>query len=101
MGDTDLLKHNARDINPDFMPKGELYHVPSEATLIREPDVGLNLKYGLEECRIRVKPRDSRTLEYQIEATVSSNLPVTAHLTLIPHLKETTIAYYGSDLVRS
>ena len=89
VGDMDLLKHNAGDINPDFMPKGELYHVPSEATLVREPDVGLKLRYGPEEFRIRVKPRDSRTLEYQVEAKASSNLPVAAHLTLIPHLKET------------
>lgn len=89
VGDVDLLKHNAGDTDPDFMPKGELYHVPSEAVLVREPEVGLNLRYGPEECRIRVKPGDSRTLEYQIEATMSSNLPVSAHLTLIPHLKET------------
>ncbi len=89
VGDMDLLKHKAGDTSPDFAPKGELYHVPSEATLVREPDVGLNLRYGQEECRIRVRPRDSRTLEYQIEATASSGLPVIAHLTLIPHLKET------------
>jgi hypothetical protein len=60
--------------------------------------VGLNLKYGPEECRIRVKPRNSRVLEYQIEATVSSNLPVAAHLTLIPHLKE-TLATGGGERI--
>jgi len=89
VGDMDLLKHEAGDISPDFTPKGKLYHVPSEATLVRKPDVGLDLQYGPEECRIRIKPRDSRTLEYRIEAIVSFDLPIAAHLTLIPHLKET------------
>ncbi|MFC1717584.1 hypothetical protein ACFL6S_28240 [Candidatus Poribacteria bacterium] len=89
VGDMDLLRHKAGEISPDFTPKGELYHVPSEATLVREPDVGLNLRYGPEECRVRVNPVSPVALEYQIEATISSDLPVIAHLTLIPHLKET------------
>ena len=89
VGDTALLKHEAGEISPDFMPRGELHHVPSEAKLVREPDVGLNLRYGPEECRVRVQPICSRTLEYRIEATPSSHMPVIAHLTLIPHLKET------------
>ena len=89
VGHVDLLKHKAGDTNPDFMPKGELYHVPSKAVLIREPDIGLDLSYGSEECRVRVKPIDSWTLEYRIEATASSSLPIAAHLTLIPRLKET------------
>ncbi len=98
VGDMGLLKHKAGDTNPDFMPEGELYHVPSEAALVRIPDLGLDLKYGPEECRIRVRPVDSETLEYEIEATVSSDLPVIAHLTLIPHLAETLETGGGEEV---
>jgi hypothetical protein len=88
VGDMALLQHQPGDTDPDFMPKGELYHIPSSATLIYEPDIGLDLSYGPEECRIRIRPKDSRTLEYRIETTMSSDLPVFAHLTLIPHLNQ-------------
>jgi len=87
--DTSLLRHKKGDTNPDFMPKGELYHVPSAAKLIRKPDAGLDLTYGPETCRIRVRPKDDRTLEYLIETTKKSDLPVAAHLTLLPHLGQT------------
>jgi hypothetical protein len=90
--------HEEADTNPDFMPEGELYHVPSEAALVRIPDLGLDLKYGPEECRIRVRPIDSETLEYEIEATVSSDLPVIAHLTLIPCLGETLETGDGEEV---
>lgn len=89
VGDTTLLQHQPGDTDPDFIPRGELYHVPSSATLVYEPDIGLNLKYGREECRIRIQAKDSQTLEYRLEATTSSGLPVAAHLTLIPHLNHT------------
>lgn len=89
VGDVSLLKHQQGDASPDFLPKGELYHVPSEATLIYEPDIGLDLAYGPEQCGIRVRPKNSRTLEYRMEATTNSGLPVTVHLTLVPHLNET------------
>ena len=101
VGDTTLLQHQPGDIEPDFMPKGELYHVPSSATLISEPDIGLDLNYGSEECRIRIRPKDSRTLEYRIQATTSSGLPVAAHLTLIPHLNQTLETAGGQKITLS
>ncbi len=93
IGDVTLLAHTPGDENPDFLPKGELYHVPKAAKLIVKPEPGLDLTYGPETygpqtCRIRVRPRDDRTLEYALEATAASALPVAAHLTLIPHLNE-------------
>ncbi len=86
VGDMTLLQHKKGDANPDFIPKGELYHVPSAAKLVREPDPGLDLTYGPSACRVRVCPRDDRTLACVVEATTESDLPVAAHLTLIPHL---------------
>ena len=58
VGFMDLLRHQPGDTNPDFLPQGQLYHVPSDARLIREPEAGLDLTYGAETCRVRVKPRD-------------------------------------------
>ena len=63
--------------------------MPVSATLVYEPEVGLNLIYGPEECRIRLRVKDSRTLEYRLAATTTSGFPIAAHLTLIPHLNQT------------
>lgn len=89
VGDISLLSHKPGDTRPDFLPKGKLHHVPSAAMLVLDPTFGLDLTYGPETCRIRVKPVDERTLEYTIEATKSSDLPAAAHLTLIPHMNTT------------
>jgi len=83
-----LLGHEKGATRPDFRPKGELYHVPSAAKLIREPQAGLDLTYGPAVCRIRVRPGNDRMLEYMVEATSTTDLPVAAHLTLLPHLNE-------------
>jgi len=88
VGDMTLLKHKAGDTNPDFVPKGKLYHVPTNATLLQSPDYGLELKYGVETCKISIRIRNNRILDYRIEATVNSGLPVMAHLAVIPHLGE-------------
>jgi hypothetical protein len=42
-------------------------------------------------------PKGENILEYQVEATGNSSLPVTAHLTLLPHLGETLKASTGEE----
>jgi hypothetical protein len=84
VGDTALLAHRPGDTNPDFLPKGKLFHVPSAATLLLGPDPTLRLTYGPEQCTIRTHIQDERTLRCTIGATAASELPVKAHLTLIP-----------------
>jgi len=86
VGDIKFLQHNPGDIDPDFYPKGELYHIPTKATLVTKPALGLELLYGSETCKVSIKPRDERILEYNLESTLKSGLPVFAHLTLIPHM---------------
>lgn len=86
IGDTNLLSYSSTDENPDFLPKGELYHVPSAAELILEPETRLDLTYGPEINRIRVRPENDHSLVYQIESTAESTLSAEAHLTLMPHL---------------
>lgn len=98
VGDAALLTHTPGDTAPDFLPRGELYHVPSEAKLARQ-DPGLDLKYGTETCSVRVRIRDERTLEYELTATVGSDLPVNAHLTLIPHLGGTVEGGGGKEVL--
>lgn len=87
VGDISLLKHKPGDTDPKFTPDGPLYHVPSEAKLETNDPVGLNLKYGEEDCQVSVEPVDDTTLNLRLKSTVMSGQPVEAHLTLIPHLK--------------
>ena len=68
------------------MPKGELHHIPSSATLVWENEFGLDLDYRLEECQVRLRAIDEKTLELSLRATAKSGLPVEAHLTLLPFL---------------
>lgn len=88
VGDMTLLTHKKGDTSPDFLPKGKLYHVPSTATLLTEPQLGLDLTYGPETCRVRVEVKDDRHLVYRIETSAESDLPVIAHLTLPPRIGE-------------
>jgi hypothetical protein len=86
VGDPALLSHRAGDTNPQFLPRGKLYHVPSGAALTGGPEPSLSLTYGPETCRVRIVPKSDRVLELVVEGTVQSDLPTAAHLTLIPHL---------------
>ena len=98
VGRMDLLRHQPGDQEPNFLPKGQLYHVPSDAQLILEPEAGLDLTYGPETCRVRVQPRDDRRLDYRVEASTQSGLPVLAHLTLLPHLGTTLRTAQGTSV---
>jgi hypothetical protein len=98
VGDMTLLAHTPGDENPKFLPKGELYHVPATAVLKTEPQLGLDLVYGPETCRARVEVKDDRHLVYRIETTSQSQLPVVAHLTLLPKTGETLTAGSGKQV---
>ncbi len=99
VGDTGLLAHKPGDENPDFLPKGELYHVPATAVLKTEPQLGLDLTYGPETCRARVELQDDRHLVYRIETTSQSQLPVVAHLTLLPREGKALVTGSGKQVV--
>ncbi|HOE10790.1 MAG TPA: hypothetical protein PLQ35_09405 [bacterium] len=88
VGDPSLLKHTPGDTEPDFLPKGELYHVPGKAVLIHRDALGLDLTYGPEQCSIRLDIKDPKVLEIRLESTQNSDLPVAAHLTLLPRPSE-------------
>jgi len=99
VGDPSLLAHRPGDENPDFRPRGELYHVPSAAALAVEPQPELTLTYGPEECRIGVEVKDERTIVLGLETTCRSDLPVAAHLTLLPRLGQTIETAAGEKAV--
>lgn len=98
VGDTNLLVHRAGDTNPDFLPKGPLYHVPSAAKLAVAPEPWLELTYGPETCRVRVDVKDDRSLEYVIETMAVSELPTCAHLTLLPRVSQPLETSTGQKL---
>lgn len=91
VGNMDLLKHTPGETKPNFLPQGDLIHVPEKATLLRTPMPGLALDYGSESCRIEVNVVNDSSLEIRLETTTRSELPVLAHLTLLPHLNEKLI----------
>ncbi len=99
VGDMGLLAHRPGDESPDFRPKGELYHVPATASLQTKPQLGLELVYGPETCRARVEVKDDRHLVYRIETTSQSQLPVVAHLTLLPREGKTLVVGSGKEVV--
>jgi hypothetical protein len=90
VGDVGLLVHRPGDTKPNFIPPaGRLFHVPSAARLVEGPEPGLDLTYGPEHCRLRVRRIDPRKIAYRVETTLTSGLPVAAHLTLSPQLGKT------------
>jgi len=101
VGRMELLQHRPGDTNPNFVPQGELYHIPSEAHLVLKPQAGLDLNYGPESCRLQVRPKGSRMLQYRLEASARSGLPVLAHLTLLPHLGSTLETAEGRKITLS
>jgi hypothetical protein len=99
VGDPALLVHTPGDANPHFLPPpGKLFHVPTSAALVRDPDLGLDLTYGPEQCRVRLHPLDDHTLAYRLAATAHSGLPVAAHLTLLPQTGKTLQTGGGASL---
>ncbi len=86
VGDIALLAHRPGDENPVFTPKGPLYHVPSRASLVVEPEPGLDLTYGPASCRLRLRILEANALECRLEATGDGKLPVAAHLTVVPRM---------------
>jgi hypothetical protein len=101
VGDTSLLRHIPGDENPDFLPKGELYTVPSAAKLIMAPVPGLELTYGPENCHIQIGILDDCKVEYRIQSTARSGKPVAAHLTLLPRLGKPLATSAGTETLLS
>jgi len=99
VGDTSLLAHRAGDENPNFRPRDGLVHVPAAATLAVEPQPEVVLTYGPEECRIRVEVKDDRTVTLTLEASCRGDLPVAAHLTLLPRPGQTVETAAGEKVV--
>ena len=98
VGDMDALRHEPGETHPDFLPKGGLYHVPSEAKLVTGEAFGLDLQYGPEQCTLRLEIADENTLRYRVAATTESGLPVYAHITLLPHLGEDLVTAAGKTV---
>jgi hypothetical protein len=85
-GDTSLLRHNAGDETPDFMPRGDLLYVPSSASLHPDKNApGIDLNYGEEHCRITVRPLDDKRLTITAEVSgFNDQRPSEGHIDFLP-----------------
>ncbi len=89
VGDVSLLSHKTGEEEPDFGVRDGLVHVPDCAKVHDDDErPTLTLKYGAEDCRVTVKPEGDRVLTLVVASSVETDLPVEAHITLIPHLGE-------------
>ncbi|MBP7140279.1 MAG: hypothetical protein KBA71_00085 [Opitutaceae bacterium] len=86
VGDMHVLRHTPGEERPDFAPKGELYWIPSHATITNGDFPALALTYGPVQCQIALKPIDANRLKYEVSAKSETPLTVLAHLTLMPKL---------------
>jgi hypothetical protein len=84
-GDVSLLSHRAGDENPKFIPPDGIRHIPKSAKLINGDDFGLTLDYGGLRGEIRLQVLGPDRLAY----IVSGDPALTAHVTLLPQLKQT------------
>lgn len=96
-GDMALLQHKSGDSNPDFVPKPGLIHIPSSARLVEEP-LGVDLTYGEHTCRIHIRIKSDRRLEYTIGTDAAGSQPLMAHLTLLPRMKQQVQSAAGQKI---
>ena len=89
VGDISLLQHEPGNESPDFKPKGELYHVPTDVKINQEDaKVVMNLTYGPEECSVTMEVVDNTKLRLTFDSELKSDLPVQANLTFVPHVDQ-------------
>jgi hypothetical protein len=86
-GDTKLLAHKPGDENPDFREPAGLLHVPTDVKLDPKT-MTLRPSYGPAQCEVSVKTPDDKTAVITYALTSKSDLPVEAHVTLVPEVKK-------------
>ena len=95
VGDTALFFHKPGDENPKFQPPAGVQHVPNSAQLLNEPDFGVELVYGPHRGRIVLEVKDFDHLDVKL----SGDSEMTAHLTLLPHLKQPVLSASGKETI--
>jgi hypothetical protein len=85
-GDGNLLSHRVPTTNPSFAEPAGLLHVPTDLKLLPDEN-SLLATYGSAECKVTVKIENATTADITYGLLNSSELPVEAHVTLIPKLK--------------
>jgi hypothetical protein len=96
IGDTSLLHHQPGDENPKFLPPPGLLHVPSSARPLDDA-FGVELLHGEHRGCVELGVKGSTRLELKVAADPS----MTAHLTLLPHLKQNVAVASGHEAVLS
>ena len=95
VGDTALLYHRPGDENPKFQSPPGLLHVPSSAHLLAGDDFGVELLYGTHRGRIVLSAKD----EDRLDVKLSGDAEMTAHVTLLPHVKKPLVRSSGEKVM--
>jgi hypothetical protein len=91
LGDTRLLALKPGDEDPNFIPPAGLQHVPTEAHLLPNGQLGVVLMYDQVRAEIALNIINAQRLEY----TVSCDPSLAAHFTILPHLGKSVAAAAG------
>jgi hypothetical protein len=86
VGDTALLHHKPGTTQPNFIPPKGIIHTPGKSSLDPE-NLSLVLEYGKAKCAVRVDFSQSPRAKLIYELKNQSDLPVEAHVTLLPKMK--------------
>ncbi|KAF0219933.1 MAG: hypothetical protein FD174_1657 [Geobacteraceae bacterium] len=98
VGDTVLMKY-VNSADPNFIAPRGLVHVPDSAELLLKDDFGVRLGYGAEECAVRTRINDDRTMTLEYDRLAASSAQVKAHVTIIPHPGKTLVGENGKRAV--
>ena len=88
-GNTGLLHHVPGNEEPNFGARPGLIHLPERVSLsCHGKSCGLELRYGEEDCRVTVEPLNDAQVRLVYAATQRGEMPVEAHVPLVPRLDE-------------
>jgi hypothetical protein len=94
VGDISKFFHQSGDENPKFLPPAGLLHVPTSARVLDGNEFGVELQYKDHRGRILLDPKDPDHLEVKL----SGDSEMTAHVTLLPRLKQPITSASGSKV---
>lgn len=95
-GDTDLLQHKIPTTNPSYLEPPGLLHVPDDLKLI--PDkLTLLATYAGAKCKLTVNIQDANHLRITVSLLNHSDLPIAAHITLVPNPKAKWTSHSAKD----
>jgi len=98
-GDTSLMQHTPGEEEPDFGPRPGLIHVPDSGNLSAAGGAcKLELNYGDATGKVEVVPRGEKELRLIYGVIRKGDMPIEAHVTLLPHMELPVLLSSGSQV---